>query len=71
MTPKKAEDLVYVYSNLRFLSRNFVKYKEQEIKLWDIARDDFLLDDNEILETASLSLDELELEVVFFNKDET
>jgi len=38
--------------------------------LWDIAGDDFSLNDNGILEIASLSLDELELEVVFFNEEE-
>jgi len=38
--------------------------------LWDIAGDDFSLDENEILEIANLSLDEPELEVVFFNEDE-
>jgi len=72
LTPKRAEDLVYVYvnSNLRLLSRNSSKYKEEETKLWDIAGDDFSLDDNEILEIASLSLDEPELEFVFFNEDE-
>jgi len=32
--------------------------------------DDFSLDDNRILEIFSLSLDESELEIVFFNKDE-
>ena len=38
--------------------------------MWDIAGDDFSLDENEILEIANLSLDEPELEVVFFNEDE-
>jgi len=69
MTPKRAEDLVYVHSNFCLLSRNSSKYKE-ETKLWDIAGDDHSLDDNGILEIASLSLDEPELEVVFFNEDE-
>jgi len=67
MTPKRAEDLVYVHSNLRLLSRNSSKYKEEETKLWDIAGDDLSLNDNEIV---SLSLDEPELEGVFFNEDE-
>ena len=68
MTPKRAEDLVFIHSNLRLLSRN--SSKEEETKLWDIAGDDFSLDENGILEIANLSLDEPELEVVFFNKDE-
>jgi len=33
MTPKRAEDLVYVYSNLHFLSINSSKYKEDKTKL--------------------------------------
>jgi len=33
MTPKRAEDIVYVHSNLRLLSGNYSKYKEEEIKL--------------------------------------
>ncbi|XP_068504247.1 uncharacterized protein [Phaseolus vulgaris] len=41
MTPKRTEDLVFVHSNLRLLSRNSSHYKEDETKLWDIARDDF------------------------------
>jgi len=36
--------------------------------MWDIAVDDFSLDDNGIL--ASLSHNGPELEVVFFNEDE-
>jgi len=38
--------------------------------LWDIVGDDFSLNDNEILEIASLSLDEPELKVVFSNEDD-
>jgi len=70
MTPKRAEDLVFVHSNMRLLSRNSSNYKEEETKLLDIAGNDFSLDDNGILDIASLSLDEPELEVVFFNEDE-
>ncbi|XP_068497993.1 uncharacterized protein [Phaseolus vulgaris] len=57
MTPKRVEDLVFIHSNLRLLSRNSSKYKEEETKLWDIAGDDFSLDENGILEIANLSLD--------------
>jgi len=39
------------------------------ILLFFIVGDDFLMDDNGILDIASLSLDEPELEVVFFDKD--
>jgi len=69
MTPKRAEDPVYVHSNLRLLSRNSSKYKEEETKLWHIVGDELSLNDNGILEISSLSLDEPELEGVFFNED--
>jgi len=36
--------------------------------LWDIAGDDLSLNDNEILEIASLSLNTPELEGIFFNE---
>jgi len=70
MTPKRAEDLVFIHSNLRLLSRNSSKYREEETKLWDIGGDDFSLEDSGILQIASLSLDEPELEEAFFNEDE-
>lgn len=39
--------------------------------MWDIVGDRFSpLDDNGILAVAQLLLDELELEVLFFNDDE-
>ncbi|KAL3019145.1 hypothetical protein AAZX31_05G066300 [Glycine max] len=59
MAPHRAEDLVFVHSNLRLLSRNTPQYHQEETKMWDIAVDDFgSLDDYGILEIASLSLDE-------------
>ena len=70
MTPKRAEDLVFIHSNLRLLSKNSSKYKEEETKLWDIGGDNFSLKDSGILQIASLSLDEPELEEAFFNEDE-
>ncbi|KAH1228200.1 hypothetical protein GmHk_10G028237 [Glycine max] len=35
------EDQVFVHSNLRFLSRNSLQYHQEEIKIWDIAQDEF------------------------------
>ncbi|KAL5146480.1 hypothetical protein HKD37_06G016307 [Glycine soja] len=70
MAPHRAEDLVFVHSNLRLLSRNTPQYHQEETKMWDVAGDDFgSLDDCGILEIASLSLDEPELDGVFFNDD--
>ena len=39
MTPARAEDLVYVHSNLRLLSRRNEKYIHTATKIWDIAKD--------------------------------
>ncbi|KAH1249212.1 putative plant SNARE 11 [Glycine max] len=65
MAPHRAEDLVFVHSNLRLLSRNTPQYHQEETKMWDVARDDFgSLNDCGILEIASLSLDEPELETM-------
>ncbi|KAL5172115.1 hypothetical protein HKD37_16G044935 [Glycine soja] len=70
MAPHRAEELVFVHSNLRLLSRNTPQYHQEETKMWDVAGDDFgSLNDCGILEIASLSLDEPELESVFFNDD--
>ncbi|KAG5010005.1 hypothetical protein JHK87_018520 [Glycine soja] len=70
MTPHRDEDLVFVHSNLRLLLRNTPQYHQEETKMWDVAGDDFgSLDDCGVLEIASLSLNEPELEGVFFNDD--
>jgi len=66
MIHKRTDDLIFVYSNLR----NSSKYKEEETKLWNVTGHDFSLDDNEMVKIATLSLDELKLEIVFFNKNE-
>jgi len=65
MAPKCAKDIVFIHSNIHLLSRNSSEYKELETKLWDIVGDDFSLDEIEILEIASLSLDDPKLEVDF------
>ncbi|KAJ1418855.1 Ribonuclease H-like superfamily [Sesbania bispinosa] len=71
MAPHRAEDLVFVHSNLHLLSRNSLQCHQEETKLWDIAGDEFdSLDEFGILEVADLSLDEPELEVMFFNDDQ-
>ena len=70
MTLHRAEDLVFVYNNLRLFSRNTPQYHQEETKMWNVARHDFRsLDDCGILEISNLSLDEPELEGVFFNDD--
>ena len=75
MAPARTEDLVYVHSNLRLLSRRNVEYVNTATKMWDIARDSW----NEsnihggagILENAALTLDEPKLEVMVIGNAST
>ena len=67
MNPKRAEDLVFVHTNLRLLSRKSEKYCKGETKMWDVIGDEWEpFDGAGGLEVASLSLDEpvLEEEVI-------
>ncbi|XP_020415466.1 uncharacterized protein LOC109947990 [Prunus persica] len=73
LTPQRAEDLVFMHSNLRLLSRKSPSYKEGVTKMWDIGGDGF---DNlgeegvGMLEIANLSLDEPSLEVALFTGED-
>ncbi|KAL8507350.1 hypothetical protein ACS0TY_018046 [Phlomoides rotata] len=59
ITPKCAEDLVYVHNNLRLLLRKTPQYTKEESKMWDVAGDAFdSMDDVGILVVTNLSLDE-------------
>ena len=70
LTPKRVEDLVFIHNNLRFLSRSTSAYNDEKTKMWDVGGDDFgSMEDVGVLEFANLSLDEPELESVFFNED--
>ncbi|GAV92311.1 Dimer_Tnp_hAT domain-containing protein [Cephalotus follicularis] len=71
ISPKRAEDLVFVHTNLHLLSRNDADYKQGESKLWDIGGDAFDSFDNGagVLEIASLSLDEPTMETMLFTDD--
>ncbi|XP_050253523.1 uncharacterized protein LOC126713353 [Quercus robur] len=68
MAPARAEDLVYVHSNLRLLSRRNEEYIHTATKMWDIAGDSWNESDMHggagILENAALTLDEPELEAI-------
>ena len=63
-----AKDLVYVHFNLRLLSRHNEEYINVTTKMWNIARDSWNKSDIHggagILENATLTLDELELEAM-------
>ena len=75
MAPARIKDLVYMYSNLRLLSRHNVEYVNTTTKIWDIVRDSW----NEsnihggagILENAALTLNEPELEAMVIGNAST
>lgn len=65
MTPERAEDLVFVHTNLRLLSRKSEKYHHGPTRMWDVGADahESFTSGVGILEIANLSLDEPELEM--------
>ncbi|KAH7554514.1 hypothetical protein JRO89_XS12G0229700 [Xanthoceras sorbifolium] len=70
MTPQRAKDLVYVYTNLRLLSRRSPTYNEGPSQQWDVGGDSFdsmNMENSGIIEIADLSLDESDLEDVLFS----
>ncbi|XP_020251893.1 uncharacterized protein LOC109829166 [Asparagus officinalis] len=71
LTPARAEDLVYVHTNLRLLSRSSAEYMEGESRMWDIGGDAFdSFQGAGMLDVAALSLDEPTMEAVMFEEDE-
>ena len=75
MAPARIEDLVYMYSNLRLLSKHNVEYVNTTTKIWDIVGDSWNESDIHggagILENAALTLDELELEAMVIGNAST
>ena len=75
MAPARTEDLVYVHSNLRLLSRRNAEYVNTTIKMWYIARDTWnesnIHEGAGILENATLTLDEPELEAMVIGNANT
>ena len=75
MAPVRAEDLVYVHSNLRLLSMRNKEYVNAATKMWDIAGDSWNDSDIHggagILENATLTLDEPELEAMVIGNAST
>ncbi|KAH1107864.1 hypothetical protein J1N35_011632 [Gossypium stocksii] len=68
INPQRAEDLVFVHTNLRLLSRKTLHYKEGENKMWDIGGDVFdSFEGVRILGVASLPLDEPDMEMFTFD----
>ena len=75
MALARAEDLVYVYSNLRLLSRRNVEYVNTSTKMWDIVGDSWNESDIHggvgILENAALTLDKPEFEAMVIGNANT
>ncbi|GJW24493.1 hypothetical protein Tco_0038304 [Tanacetum coccineum] len=69
LTPKRAEDLVFVHNNLRLLSRSIEQYFDEKTKMWDVGDEFGTMEDTGFLELSQLSLDEPELESVFFSQN--
>ena len=70
ITPQRAEDLVFVHTNLRLLARRKDSYKEGPSQMWDLRGDQFdSLDESnlDMLEFEDLSVDESSLEGVLFD----
>ena len=71
LTPPCAEDLVFVHSNMRLLSRKFEDYKKGSTQMWDVGADNHeTFTGAGILEHADLSLDEPEFEGMMFEDEE-
>ncbi|KAL8154931.1 hypothetical protein AgCh_000335 [Apium graveolens] len=69
--PIRAEDLVYVHTNLRLLFRKSDLYLKEETSLWNVSGDHFdPLNGVEELEKAILSLDEPEMERKIYQDDD-
>ena len=75
MAPARAEDIVYVHSNFRLLLRRNVEYVNTATKMWDIVGDSWNKGDIRggagILENATLTLDEPELEAMVIGNANT
>ena len=75
MAPTCVEDLVYVHSNLRLLSRCNEEYVKTATKMWDIAGDSQNQSNIHgragILENVALTLDEPKLEAMVIGNAST
>lgn len=58
LTPKRADDLVFVHSNLRLISRRTPDYISGPCSLWDCITEDVDFDVPIELEILNLSLDD-------------
>ncbi|XP_047253664.1 uncharacterized protein LOC124887790 [Capsicum annuum] len=68
LATSRVEDLVFVHYNLRLLSRKKEKYINGPSKYWDVGGDQFEVEDT-INNLTELSIDEPQLEGVFFDEE--
>ncbi|XP_070045907.1 uncharacterized protein [Nicotiana tomentosiformis] len=68
LATSRAEDLVFIHYNLRLLSRRKEKYTNGPSKYWDLGGDYFNIDES-INDLVELSIDEPQLEGVFFEEE--
>nr|XP_009608487.1 uncharacterized protein LOC104102476 [Nicotiana tomentosiformis] len=68
LATSRAEDLVFIHYNLRLLSRRKEKYTSGPSKYWDLGGDYFNIDES-INDLVELSIDEPQLEGVFFEEE--
>ncbi|MCL7023250.1 hypothetical protein MKW94_023325 [Papaver nudicaule] len=66
----RSEDVVYVHSNLRLMSRRTEDYSKGATKFWDIVGEDSDLEGQPELDLANLSLDDPVLEPMIFDEEE-
>ena len=75
MALARAEDLVYMHSNLQLLSRRNEEYVHTATKMWNIVGDSWNESDihegAEILDNVALTLDEPELEAMVIGSANT
>ena len=72
LKPQRIEDLVFVHTNLRLLSRRSPNHNEGEYKMWDVGGasfDSIDLKNARLLEIVDLSLNEPKLEAVLFDPE--
>jgi hypothetical protein len=69
LTPERAEELVFVHSNKRLLSRKAEGYKSGSSTMWDVGGDALeSLSGVGILEVADLSIQEPMMESMVFEE---
>ncbi|XP_070035007.1 uncharacterized protein [Nicotiana tomentosiformis] len=68
LATSRAEDLVFIHYNLCLLSRRKEKYTSGPSKYWDLGGDYFNIDES-INDLVELSIDEPQLEGVFFEEE--